>query len=62
MPGRHYPIDYLFVEITNACNFKCTWCPDEIMGRRRGFMKKERVFRLLDEIAEKRAWLGPSTR
>jgi MoaA/NifB/PqqE/SkfB family radical SAM enzyme len=59
MPGRHYPINYLFVEITNACNFKCTWCPDEIMGRRRGFMKKERVFRLLDEIAEKRAWLGP---
>jgi radical SAM protein with 4Fe4S-binding SPASM domain len=59
MPGRFYPINYLFVEITNACNFKCTWCPDEIMGRRRGFMKKERVFRLIDEIAEKRAWLGP---
>jgi MoaA/NifB/PqqE/SkfB family radical SAM enzyme len=59
MPGRLYPIDYLFVEITNACNFKCTWCPDEIMGRRRGFMKKERVFRLLDEVAEKRSWLGP---
>jgi MoaA/NifB/PqqE/SkfB family radical SAM enzyme len=59
MPGRHYPINYLFIEITNACNFKCTWCPDAIMGRRRGFMKKERVFRLLDEIAEKRAWLGP---
>jgi MoaA/NifB/PqqE/SkfB family radical SAM enzyme len=59
MPGRFYPINYLFVEITNACNFKCTWCPDEIMGRRRGFMKKERVFRLLDEIAEKRPWLGP---
>jgi MoaA/NifB/PqqE/SkfB family radical SAM enzyme len=59
MHGRFYPINYLFVEITNACNFKCTWCPDEIMGRRRGFMKKERVFRILDEVAEKRAWLGP---
>ncbi len=59
LPGRFYPIDYLFVEITNACNFKCTWCPDEIMGRRRGFMKKERVFRILDEVAQKRAWLGP---
>jgi radical SAM protein with 4Fe4S-binding SPASM domain len=59
MPGRFYPIDYLFVEITNACNFKCTWCPDEIMGRRRGFMKKERVFRILDEVAEKRSSLGP---
>jgi MoaA/NifB/PqqE/SkfB family radical SAM enzyme len=59
MPGRHYPINYLFVEITNACNFKCTWCPDEIMGRRRGFMKKERVFRILDELSLKRPFLGP---
>ncbi len=59
MPGRFYPINYLFIEITNACNFKCTWCPDDIMDRRRGFMKKEKVFRLLDEIAEKRPWLGP---
>src|SRR4029453_18416103 len=59
LPGRFYPINYLFVEITNACNFKCTWCPDEIMDRRRGFMKKERVFRLVDEIAQKRSFLGP---
>jgi len=59
MPGRFYPINYLFIEITNACNFKCTWCPDDIMDRRRGFMKKERVLRLLDQIAEKKAWLGP---
>jgi radical SAM protein with 4Fe4S-binding SPASM domain len=59
MPGRFYPINYLFVEITNACNFKCTWCPDEVMDRRRGFMKKEKVFRLLDEVGEKRSWLGP---
>ncbi|HUG54306.1 MAG TPA: radical SAM protein [Vicinamibacteria bacterium] len=59
MPGRFYPINYLFIEITNACNFKCTWCPDDIMGRRRGFMKKEKTFRILDEIAEKRTWLGP---
>ncbi|HKC11959.1 MAG TPA: radical SAM protein, partial [Vicinamibacteria bacterium] len=59
MPGRFYPINYLFIEITNACNFKCTWCPDEIMNRRRGFMKKDKVFRLLDQIAEKRSWLGP---
>lgn len=59
LPGRFYPINYLFIEITNACNFKCTWCPDDIMGRKRGFMKKEKVFRLLEEIAAKKAWLGP---
>ena len=29
------------------------------MDRRRGFMKKEQAFRLLDELAQKRAWLGP---
>ena len=28
MPGRFYPINYLFIEITNACNFKCTLCPE----------------------------------
>ena len=59
LPGRFYPINYLFIEITNACNFKCSWCPDEIMDRRRGFMKKEKVFRLLEEIAAKKSWLGP---
>lgn len=59
LPGRVYPINYLFIEITNACNFKCTWCPDEIMGRRRGFMKKDRVFRILDDIAGIKPRLGP---
>jgi len=59
LPGRFYPINYLFIEITNACNFKCTWCPDAIMDRRRGFMKKEKVFALLEEIAAKKSWLGP---
>jgi MoaA/NifB/PqqE/SkfB family radical SAM enzyme len=29
------------------------------MDRRRGFMKKEKIFRLLDEIGDKRSWLGP---
>jgi MoaA/NifB/PqqE/SkfB family radical SAM enzyme len=59
LPGRFYPIDYLFIEITNACNFKCTWCPDEIMDRRRGFMAKEKAFQVLEEVAAKRSWLGP---
>lgn len=59
LPGRFYPINYLFLEITNACSFKCTWCPDAIMGRRRGFMPKEKAFRVLEELAAKRSWLGP---
>lgn len=59
LPGRFYPINYLFIEITNACNFKCTWCPDDVMGRRRGFMRKEEAFALLEQIAAKKSWLGP---
>jgi radical SAM protein with 4Fe4S-binding SPASM domain len=59
LPGRFYPINYLFVEITNACNFKCTWCPDEIMDRHRGFMTKEKMFGILEEVAAKKPWLGP---
>jgi MoaA/NifB/PqqE/SkfB family radical SAM enzyme len=59
LPGRFYPIDYLFIEITNACNFKCTWCPDEIMDRRRGFMPKRKAFGILEEVAAKRSWQGP---
>jgi len=58
-PERFYTMLYLFVEITNACNFKCTWCPDAIMRRRRGFMKKEQAFAIFDEVAAKRPWLGP---
>ena len=63
LPGRFYPINYLFIEITNACNFKCTWCPDDIMDRRRGFMKKEKVFRhpRRDRGEARRGW-GRSTR
>ncbi len=59
MPGRFYPINYLFLEITNACNFKCSWCPDDIMDRRRGFMAKQDAFKVFDEIAEKRSRIGP---
>jgi MoaA/NifB/PqqE/SkfB family radical SAM enzyme len=58
-PEQFCSILYLFVELTNACNFKCTWCPDGIMKRRRGFMKKEQAFALFDEVAQKKHWLGP---
>ena len=58
-PGRFSSIQFLFVELTNACNFKCTWCPDAVMERKRGFMKKEQAFRIFDEVVDKRAFLGP---
>jgi MoaA/NifB/PqqE/SkfB family radical SAM enzyme len=58
-PERFSSIQFLFVELTNACNFKCTWCPDAVMTRKRGFMKKEQAFRIFDEVVGKRTWMGP---
>ena len=44
---------YFFLELTNHCNFSCTFCPDGIMSRERKFMDVEIAKRILDEIAEK---------
>jgi len=31
-------IDPLFIELTSHCNFRCSFCPDDIMTRERGYM------------------------
>lgn len=49
----HPLIKYIFIELTNHCNFSCTFCPDGIMTRKRQFMDAALVYRLLDEIADK---------
>jgi MoaA/NifB/PqqE/SkfB family radical SAM enzyme len=49
--GRDSEPRYFFLEVTNHCNFNCTFCPDGIMERRRRFMDKKLLFRLIDEIA-----------
>ena len=46
-------IKYIFIELTNHCNFSCTFCPDGIMTRKRRFMDAALVYRLLDEIEDK---------
>ncbi len=58
-PHRIYPIWWLFVELTNVCNFHCTFCPDEIMERKRGKMSYEEACRIFDMIAEGKDRLGP---
>jgi len=58
-PDRFYPIWWLFVELTNLCNFHCTFCPDEIMERPRGIMSFEEACRIFDMIAREKSWLGP---
>lgn len=47
-------IKYIFIELTNHCNFNCTFCPEGVMSRRKEFMEKELVFRLIDEISAKK--------
>lgn len=58
-PDRVYPIWWLFVEITNLCNFHCTFCPDEIMERGRGMMPFEDACRIFDQVAREKSRLGP---
>jgi organic radical activating enzyme len=45
-------LDRLHIELTNVCNFKCEFCPDAIMQRRRGHMDFGLLEQLLDEVAD----------
>lgn len=45
-------LDLLHIEVTNVCNFKCEFCPDAIMARRRGHMEFELLEKLLQAIAD----------
>ncbi|MGR3220984.1 MAG: radical SAM/SPASM domain-containing protein [Candidatus Anammoxibacter sp.] len=47
-------INNIFVEITNHCNFNCTFCPNSIMKRPRGYMDKGLFRNVINEIAEKK--------
>lgn len=44
-------LDRLHIEVTNVCNFKCEFCPDAIMNRRRGHMEFALLTKILDELA-----------
>jgi MoaA/NifB/PqqE/SkfB family radical SAM enzyme len=45
-------IDYIYIELSNYCNFSCDFCPYGEMRRKKGRMRKEQAFALIDEIAE----------
>lgn len=47
-------LERLHLEVTNVCNFKCEFCPDAIMNRRRGHMDLDLLDRALQEIASTR--------
>ena len=56
-PGRfgelvQFPLQRIHIELTNVCNFDCTFCPKQEMTRHYEYMDFERVCGIIDEIAE----------
>lgn len=49
--GGMMRLERLHLEVTNVCNFKCEFCPDAIMNRRRGHMDLALLEKALNEIA-----------
>ncbi|MFQ5560212.1 MAG: radical SAM/SPASM domain-containing protein [Nitrospinota bacterium] len=49
-----YPVQRVHMELTNACNFDCVFCPKAVMTRPLGFMKKELAFKFISEISEQK--------
>ncbi|MGB7247971.1 MAG: radical SAM/SPASM domain-containing protein [Phormidesmis sp.] len=45
-----YRLARIHLEVTNVCNFKCDFCPDAIMQRKRGHMDFALLEKALDEI------------
>ncbi len=48
------PLKRIHIELTNICNFDCTFCPKFKMERPYGFMEASLAKKAIDEIAEKR--------
>jgi len=54
---KEYPIEALFpknlmIELTNACNLRCTMCYNRMMKRKKGFMDADIYKLVLDNAAE----------
>lgn len=45
------PVDRLHMELTNACNFSCEFCPDSKMKRPRGLMSFDMACSIIDDAA-----------
>ena len=56
-PGRYgelvqFPLQRIHIELTNVCNFDCTFCPKQEMTRQYRYMDFSRACEIIDEIAE----------
>ncbi|CAD5990010.1 S-adenosyl-L-methionine-dependent 2-deoxy-scyllo-inosamine dehydrogenase [Planktothrix tepida] len=46
------PITTLAIEINEACNRKCDWCPNSKNQRKNGFIDEEIFYKIIDQMAE----------
>lgn len=44
----------VLIELTSCCNFSCSFCPSDIMKRKKGVMPQKLWRKILNELAEKR--------
>jgi len=59
VPGRigeivSFPLQRIHIELTNVCNFDCTFCPKQEMTRKYEYMDYEKVCAIIDQVAEYR--------
>jgi len=46
------PVNRLHMELTNACNFSCEFCPDSKMKREKGIMSLDMAKAILDDVSD----------
>ncbi len=51
MAAPRLPLNRVYLELTNRCNFACEFCPNPVMERPQGLMAFDLLERALDEIA-----------
>ena len=59
LPGKiselvKFPLQRIHIELTNVCNFDCTFCPKQNMTRKYEYMTYEDVISIVDQVAEYR--------
>ena len=47
-----YGVEWVFVELTNACNMHCTFCPSDLITRKKCSMLPEIFRKTIDELSD----------
>jgi sulfatase maturation enzyme AslB (radical SAM superfamily) len=42
--------DSVFIEISNICNFRCSFCPLDLQTRKMGMMSKEKAIKIINYL------------